>query len=128
MFLKKNLKGVKCPFFEVFGLFCDMALRMFPSFYMFLEDNRVHPLREITFLKKKINPGLYVIKCPFFFFSFLAFSPKLLQGTSQFCMIVEDNRGNFLSLIAFINKFSSRLKRNKCQIFKFFLLFSPKQP
>ena len=59
---------------------------IFPIFDMSVEDNTAHCLSKSVFFLKIVNSGLYGIKCSkrSVFFTYLHFTPKQLQGSSQF--------------------------------------------
>ena len=87
-----------------FGLFSKKAPKIFLIFCMSVKDKWVHRLSKIVSMKKILNPGLQVIKCPqkVFCDSFGLFS-KTAQGIFLiFCMSIEDNKAHPLRYIAFI--------------------------
>ena len=65
---------------DFFGLFSKMALRTLLIFCMSVEDNRAHCLSQMVFLKRNLNPGLYMglsDQGGVFSFTFLSFSQLL---------------------------------------------------
>ena len=89
--------------FKVFCIFFKTALRNFPILCMIIDDNRVHCLSYIAFMKKDIT-GLKGDKCPIF--KVLAFFFKtVVRVCPIFCMVVEGNLEHCLSQRLFLKIF-----------------------
>ena len=74
----------KVGFFYFFALYSKTTLRIFPIFCMSVEDNRVHCLSKIVFLKKFLILDYRGLDDQKSFFYFVAFTPNSFKDLPNF--------------------------------------------
>ena len=82
------------------GFFYKSALRMLPIFCIIVEDNRVHRLSQIAFLKSSITEYCGI----FNFQGIQLFLQKSSKDLPNFCFIVQGNGAHCLSQTAFLKR------------------------